>query len=99
MSFWGNQDPVGAADWLHGLAAGTGRDLAVASFVGAVAHTDPPAAATWAESIGDPKQRAFEMEFVARAWLDEDQAAASAWVQNSALPMAVKKRLLGSGGG
>ena len=39
------------------------------------------------------------MENVARAWLGVDQAAASAWVQNSALPAPAKQRLLGSRGG
>jgi len=99
MSSWANRDPVGAANWLQGLPVGASRDAAVGSFVGVLSHSDPATAAVWAQSIGDDRQRAFQMENVARAWLDEDQRAASAWVQNSALPANVKQRLLGRPGG
>jgi ferric-dicitrate binding protein FerR (iron transport regulator) len=66
----------------------------VGSFVGSVTYSDPATAVAWAASISDPQQRNNRMENSARTWLQQDEAAARAWVQQSTLPDNVKQRLL-----
>jgi hypothetical protein len=48
------------------------------------------------ESMTDPTLRQERLEWIGSNWLNQDEAAASNWIQNSSLPVEVKTRLLKS---
>ena len=54
----------------------------------------PNIAAAWAVTISDAKIRDKSLSGIATFWLNKDPATASAWIQNSNLPVADKRRLL-----
>ncbi len=51
-------------------------------------------AADFVEGIADERQRQSRMENIANNWLNQDEAAARAWIEKTAFPELVKKRLL-----
>ena len=92
---WAGEDSANAGKWLAGLPAGPAREAAVAAYVGQLANALPELAAPWAEGLVDVQTRWDQIENVARSWLEEDRAAAEAWLSRVDLPAERKRLLLG----
>ncbi len=95
VSMWARSDPTEAGHWLENLS-GSVRDSAVISYSETVAESDPSAAMGWAATISDPAKRERATKGVMRQWLENDPAAARAWVQSSSLGEEEKTKLLAS---
>ena len=92
-SMWAQSDPAAAAHWLESLSGGA-RDSAVTSYSFVTAETDPAAATVWAATIADESKRTNALRHTIRQWLEQDAAAARAWIQNSSLGEKGKATLL-----
>jgi hypothetical protein len=61
-----------------------------------LSYSDPKTAATWAETIGDERQRNSRLESIAQNWLRQDPVNAQNWLARTPLPDTTKQRLLRS---
>ena len=95
---WMDSDAVTAVNWLQRLPGGLDRDTALHAGAGRLVETHPDLAAQLALGIADEGLRHQQAERAARAWLAQDRAAASAWIQQSSLPSGVKQRLTAAPG-
>lgn len=91
---WGLRDWNAAAGWLETLAMGSSRDAAIGAFVTSADGYDIKLALEWANQMEAPESRATRVENTARRWLDEDNAAARAWLEKAQLPSGIAERLL-----
>jgi hypothetical protein len=91
---WSGQDALHCGEWVNRLPAGAERDAAVAAGATQLALSFPPVAMRWAESISDGTMRERTLIEIARTWVGRDADAAEPWIQNAAIPAAVKGRLL-----
>lgn len=82
---WASWDAPGAAQWLTQLPTSPVRSAAAAALVAETQTSAPEIAASWLSEIADPEQRQQATISVARQWLRNDRANASAWLARSDL--------------
>lgn len=90
---WTESDPTTASEYLADMEASPVRDQAVAGFTDQLAREDPQSAVTWAETIQDEGTRVEALTDAARAWMRQDQEAATAWLQSSGLPAEAQQKV------
>jgi hypothetical protein len=93
MNSWARREPDAVAGWINGLSGNT-RDEAIGAYSSTLSNRNPTAALTWATSISDEKMRDTSVQRIVTAWMYRNPREATAWVQGSTLPNAVKARLL-----
>lgn len=95
---WAREFPDSAAAWLLSLSPPSEQlDAAIQTLVSIVLKANPAGAMAWADVITDPDRRQNLMQRAGYLWLQKDPAAATAYILNSSLPDAIKKRLLRKG--
>ena len=92
INYWAANDLTAAGEWIKGPERPGARRSAWRLHQLAAKRSE--SAAAWAVTISDPKIRDKSLNGIATFWLNKDPAAASAWIRNSSLPAADKKRLL-----
>jgi hypothetical protein len=85
---------AGVINWVSQFPEGPLRDKAVEPVVFWGQGQDPAAIAAMLDSFGSADLMQKYGEIVASIWLNRDNAAASAWIQNSTLADDAKQRLL-----
>jgi hypothetical protein len=96
---WVAEDKVSAAQWLGEHEADPATDHMIASFVtdSPVSTSNPQVAMEWVDLISDPALRVQSLQQVARAWAEQNPAAATQYVQqNKKLTPEEKKRIVES---
>jgi hypothetical protein len=93
MHYWAASDPPSAGDWINGLN-GDVRDQATSAYAATLTKKSPSLAADWAMTISDTKTRDSSLDRIASEWLRKNAADATRWIQNSALSIEQKQRLL-----
>jgi len=91
---WAAKDPDAAIEWTRAQPPGAMRDQAFSELASTLSSKQPALAAAMADSIVDATKHNYSIENVARRWLNEQPAAAKAWLQTNALPQPRKERLL-----
>jgi len=87
-------DPAAAIPWLQSLPEGPTKDLAVGGISQGMAFKAPQVAMDMASGIGDSNLRTEAQKDVVEQWSKIDPAAATQWINRSALPQEVKTQLL-----
>lgn len=91
---WAAHEPLAAARWLETLPADAARDAAINRFVQQAAGQTPQLAAGLVARVNDSSLRLSATEQLARIWLENDRAAAEAWLQRSGLSEQQRAGLL-----
>jgi len=91
---WAPIDSTAAENWIRTLPHGQSRDTAVMSYVRYLTSRNPKDALQWTSTIDSESIRRNVLEPAAASWLQKDRAAATAWINTSALSDEVKQRLL-----
>lgn len=100
MGNWVAQDSAGALSFIEEQPAGDIRDGAAQTYLWMNRDMAPTEAITLAESITDENSRLRSIGMTARRWMEEDEAAARAYVEsNTALDDRMKERILDGDGG
>lgn len=101
MMNWVGQDSASALSFVESQPAGEARDTAASTYLWMNRDGDPQQSIALAESISDDGDRNRAIGMTARRWMSEDEAAATAYVQQStALSDEAKQRILsGDDGG
>ena len=102
VSGWTQNDPQGASKWLESLPAGKSRDKAAETFLNQASYQEPALAARWAMELyasastqpGRENRNTYQLENVARNWMNVDERAARAWIAQAPLSEEKKKALL-----
>jgi hypothetical protein len=99
ISSWVSKDAPNALAYTYGLEAGDLRDSALQSYVMSNTATDPSQVILVAENIQDEGERIRSLSIAATRWMQEDAAAATAYVEQSQLLTdADKSRILNGRG-
>jgi hypothetical protein len=99
ISSWVSKDAPNALAYAYGLEAGDLRDSALQSYVMSNTATDPSQVILVAENIQDEGERIRSLSIAATRWMQEDAAAATAYVEQSQLLTdADKSRILNGRG-
>lgn len=93
VAAWTQSNPETAGQWLNTLA-GPARDEAASAYSSHVAVKDPVTALSWATSISDATIRDRSVDRIVTGWIRRNPNEATAWIRNSTLADADKKRLL-----
>jgi hypothetical protein len=91
-----NKDLDTAIQWMQSLPVGRTKDSAacgISKWI-VIAKNDPQAAMEMASGISDTGLRTQAEQFAAEKWLTKDPAAATQWINSSALPQEVKTQLI-----
>jgi hypothetical protein len=91
---WVHNDVEAASKWIATLPADPSRDQAIETLVNVASHERPEIAAQWLDSLPNENARRSRAEMIAQRWLQTDEAAARAWINQSSLPQESKNRLL-----
>jgi len=100
MSGWAQNDPAGAGGWLETLPSGKSRERAVEAFVDQVSYQEHALAAKWvlelvsASGDGKASRESYRIDNLARQWLQQDETAARAWIQQAPISEEKKRTLL-----
>jgi hypothetical protein len=107
ISGWTQNDPQGASKWLETMPAGKARDSAAQQLVGQLSYQEPALAAKWALELyasaatqtpkpGQPVRSAStsQLESLARNWMNIDEKAARAFIQQAPFSDETRKMLL-----
>ena len=102
MSGWTQNDPQGANKWLETLPAGKSREKAVESFLSNASYQEPALAARWALELyastpaqpGRENRSTYQLENIARNWMNVDEKAARVWIEQAPLSEERKRVLL-----
>jgi hypothetical protein len=102
MSGWTQNDPQGASKWLETLPAGKSREKAAESFLSQASYQEPALAARWAMELyaaaptqpGQPNRQTYQLENIARNWMNVDEKAARVWIEQAPLSEEKKRTLL-----
>ena len=94
--------PQGASKWLDTIPAGKAREQAAEAFINNVSYQEPALAAKWVMELataeskqpGQNNRNSYRVENLARTWLQQDEKAARAWIQQAPLSEERKKLLL-----
>jgi hypothetical protein len=89
-----DRDPAAAVPWMQSLPVGPTKDLAASGISRGMFYADPQAAMDMASGIGDSNLRTEAQKNVVKQWSKKDPAAATQWINSSALPQQVKSQLL-----
>ena len=93
-SRWTLNDPEAVTKWLDSLK-GPARDAAIFGFASAIVAKDYGVGLVWALKISDPISKERLTKAIATQWLRLKPNEARTWIQNSKIPEAQKKQLLG----
>lgn len=93
LSYWDLQDPAAARNFVSSLT-GDALTRAATTLAPALAQRDPVAAVEWARTLSGPRAREAALAGAFARWLDNDAAAARAWLSASNLPLETQARLL-----
>ena len=97
---WAGRDNAAALSWIQSQPQGQVRDEAMGSYVWSSRGADPQSTMQLAESIADEGVRNRSVFVATRRWMDQDRAAATAYIQQSTtLNDETKQRLLEGGRG
>lgn len=97
---WVRQDPAGALEFIESRPAGEGRDTAAQTYLWMNRDGDPREAVSLAETIADERGRERTVRMVADRWMDQDEAGARNYIeQTGALGERTKQGLLDGDGG
>lgn len=88
------KDPNSAFQLVQSLPAGNSRNRIIITSLGSMAQSDPQSAIALASGIAEAHDRYMAQQNVVRSWKRSDPAAATQWINSSALPQDVKARLL-----
>ena len=101
MATWAAQDSAAALTFLESQPQGEIRDSATQAYLWTNRSMAPTESLPLAETITDERDRSRAIGMTAMRWMREDEAAATAYVQQStAISDEVKERILsGEGGG
>ena len=94
VEYWFRNDPDAAIQWMQSLPEGWDKDIALNGILRGEYWLDPQACMDMALEIGDSNRRTLLLKHVAREWLGSAPAAATKWINSSALPQEVKTQLL-----
>ena len=102
ISGWAQNDPTGASKWIESMPAGKSREKAAEHFVNYASYQEPALAAKWATELyantvtqpGQPNRNTYQLENIARNWMNQDEKAARAWIQQLPLTEEKKRALL-----
>jgi len=78
---WAKEDLDATAEWLNQQPSSPQLDPAIERYAQNAKSVDPEGALDWANSITDPARRESTMRTIADTWLQQDEAAASAWLR------------------
>ena len=85
---------AGATTAINCLTVGPKKDLAASGIIQSIAENDPKNALGLASRIFDSNLRTEALRTTAESWLTREPAAATQWIETSALPQEVKTQLL-----
>jgi len=91
---WSEKDPAAATQWMQSLPVGQTKHSALLGFSEFMSEEEPQAAMDMASGIGDSNVRTEAQKNVVKQWSKQDPAAATQWINSSALPQEVKTQLL-----
>ena len=94
VEYWFRNDPDAAIQWMQSLPEGQNKDIALNGILRGEYWLDPQACMDMALKIGDSNRRTQLLKHVAREWLGSAPAAATKWINSTALPQEVKTQLL-----
>lgn len=95
MGNWVGQDSAGALSFIESQPIGEVRDTATQTYLWMNRDGNPAQAVALAESISDERDRSRTIGMSAWRWMQQDEAAARAYVeQSSALSDNAKQRIL-----
>jgi hypothetical protein len=95
LGFGSLNDPAAATQWMQSLPVGDTKDMLSEIISGPMAKNHPQAAMDIATGIGDSDRRTKAQKNAVEQWSKKDPAAATQWINSSALPQEVKTQLLG----
>ena len=100
MMNWVGQDSASALSFVESQPVGEARDSAASTYLWMNRDADPQQSLALAETISDDGDRNRAIGMTARRWMEEDEAGATAYIQNSTvLSDEVKERILSDDGG
>ncbi len=94
LRFGSLNDPDAASQWMQSLPEGDTKDMLSEIISGPMAKNHPQAAFDITAGIGDSNRRTKAQKNVVEQWSKKDPAAATQWINSSALPQEVKTQLL-----
>lgn len=100
ISAWASSNSTAALAWINTQPQGGIRDEAINSYIFSNTNSDPQSTMQLAESISDEDSRTRSVMMATRRWMQQDSAAASAYLQQStAISDEARQRILEGGGG
>ncbi len=91
---WKTADPSATAAWLARIPVGPGRDTALESYSRSLLETDPERALQIAATASNIQARQKQLTSLLEDWMQRSPSKATAAVNRSSLPPAVKEQLL-----
>ena len=83
---WADDDAAAAKTWIDGLPAGKARDAGINSLITAAnGELAPEECIRLAQSVQAPEDRTQSLEIALNIWINEDRAAARAWLERTAI--------------
>lgn len=100
MATWAGQDAPAALSFIESQPQGEIRDSATQAYLWTDRSMEPSQSITLAETITDDRDRSRAVGMTASRWMREDEAAATAYVeQSTAISDDIKKRILSGDAG
>lgn len=100
MMNWASTDSASALGFIQKQPEGQLRDTAASTYIFTNRSADPAESMSIAETISDDGSRSRMIGMTARRWMEEDETAAKAYIENSTvLDDEAKKRILEGGNG
>ena len=97
---WAGRDSAAALSWIQSQPQGEVRDEAIGTYIWTSRNADPQSTIQLAESISDEGDRNRSVFMATRRWMQQDPAAATAYIQSSTtLSDEAKQRMLEGGRG
>lgn len=86
-------DPLQASQWLQSVAGeGVNLDAAIGRFIWEANSTQPALAANWIGQMTDQREAERNYHRFLGRWIDNDAAAARAWMADTQLPESIQRR-------
>lgn len=99
IAAWAGRDSAAALSWIQAQPEGEVRDEAIGTYIWTNRSGDPQSTMQLAESISDEGDRNRSIFMATRRWMEQDNAAATEYIQQStALSDEAKQRILEGGG-
>lgn len=90
---WLTRDREAARAWLPEQELDVSLDPVLAVYSRSLAREDPESAIPWAGRITEPVRREETLEKIAQAWMHQNPAAASAWLEKGEIPEVAVRRI------